>query len=163
MARRTSRTLASSLLVIAMTWLMAGPAEAAPPQTNPVFECAFPKPGGTGYVAVFGYENTTGKTQNFPVGSKNRFLPAPSNRGQPVTFDPGRHDNVVVLDWDGTSALRWKIDNTTVRAATAPVCPTNPVPLTGSGLSTVVALFVLALAGVGLNAHLYKKRRVRQL
>jgi hypothetical protein len=162
-ARRAGRALACSLLLTCITWVEAGPAAAAPPRTAPIFECAFPKPGGTGYVTAWGYQNTTATTQSFPIGSKNRFTPAPSNRGQPVTFAPGRLDNVVLLDWDGRSALSWKINNTTVRAATAPVCQTNPVPLTGSGLSTVVALFVLALGAVGLNAHLYLRRKARQL
>ena len=164
MARIASRALTCALLLIGMTWIEAGPAAAAPPaQTVPIFECAFPKPGGSGYVTVWGYENDTGTTQQFPAGAHNHFLPPPDDRGQPVTFAPGRHDNVLLVNWDGNEELKWKIDNTTVHAATTPVCKTNPVPLTGTGLSTVVAVFVLALGGVGLNAHLYLRRRVRQL
>jgi hypothetical protein len=161
---RASRTLACGLLLVGVTWIEAGPAAAAPaPSTDPIFECAFPKPVGTGYVTVWGYNNATGQTQSFPVGGKNHFEPPPDDLGQPITFAPGRHDNVLIIDWDGKSPLKWKIDNTTVQAATAPACPTNPVPLTGTGLSTVVALFVLALGGVGLNSHLYLKRRIGQL
>jgi hypothetical protein len=164
-ARKASRALTGALLLIGMTsWVEAGPTAAAPPaQIVPIFECAFPKPGGSGYVTVWGYENDTGQTQSFPAGAHNRFLPAPDDRGQPVTFASGRHDNVLLVNWDGREALQWKIDNTTVRAATTPVCKTNPVPLTGTGLSTVVAVFVLALLGVGLNARLYLRRRVREL
>jgi hypothetical protein len=163
-ARNASRALSGALLLIGMTWVGAGPAAATPPaQIVPIFECAFPKPGGSGFVTVWGYENDTGQTQTFPAGAHNHFEPAPDDRGQPVVFAPGRHDNVLLIDWDGRQELKWKIDNTTVHAATAPVCKTNPVPLTGTGLSTVVAVFVLALGGVGLNAHLYLRRRVREL
>jgi hypothetical protein len=162
-ARRTSRTLACSLLVLAMTWIAASPAGADPADAVPIFECAFAKPGGTGYVTVWGYDNPSGSTEIFPIGDRNHFLPVADDQGQPDTFQPGRHDNVVLVDWDGTSGLKWKIGSTTVKADTTPACATNPVPLTGSGLSTVFALFVLALGAVGLNAHLYLRRKGRQL
>jgi hypothetical protein len=163
-ARYASRALTCGLLLIGMTCVEAGSAAAvSPAQIVPIFECAFPKPGGTGYVTVWGYQNDTGKVQTLPNGPHNHFEPPPDGRGQPVTFQPGRHDNVLLIDWDGVEELKWKIDNTTVHASTTPVCQTNPVPLTGTGLSTVVAVFVLALGGVGLNAHLYLRRKVRQL
>jgi hypothetical protein len=148
-----------------MTFVAAAPASAAPADTVPIFECAFPNPSGTGYVTVWGYDNPSGTTETFPIGAQNHFIPAPDDQGQPDTFLPGRHDNVLILNWDGTSnsLLRWKLGTTTVKADTSPVCPTNPVPLTGSGLSTVVALLVLALGAAGLNAHLYMRRKARQL
>jgi hypothetical protein len=155
--------LACSLLLIGVTWVEARPAAAAPAQTVPIFECAFPKPGGTGYVTVWGYENPTNKAETFDVGAHNHFLPPPFDRGQPATFAPGRHDNVLTIDWDGIVELKWKIGDTTVHASTATLCKTDPVPLTGTGLSSVVAMFVLALGAVGLNGHLYMRRRVRGL
>src|SRR5262245_48746185 len=162
-ARRTSRTLACSLLVLAMTWVHAGPAGAAPAETSPILECAFAKPDGTGYVTVWGYDNPTSSTENYPIGDRNHFDPGAQDQGQPEDFAPGRHDNVVIVDVDGTSVLKWTSGSTTVKADTTPVCAANPVPLTGSGLSTVVALLVLAVGAIGLNARLYMRRRARQL
>jgi hypothetical protein len=158
-SRRISRTLACSLLLVGATWVAAGPASAA--QTTPIFECAFAQPDGS-YVTVWGYQNAGATTESIPVGAQNRFQPTPNDRGQPTTFDPGTHDNILIIPWDGADQLGWKIGTTTVHADASQVCPTNPVPLTGSGLSTVVALFVLAVGAVGLNAHLYMRRRARQ-
>ena len=160
MARRISRTLACSLLLLGIVFVNAGPAAAA--TSGPIFECAFAQPGGA-YVTVWGYENTGSTTETIPIGAQNRFQPNPADLGQPTTFDPGRHDNVLIVDWDGTDLLQWKLGTGSAKADAGQVCPTNPVPLTGSGLSGVVALFVLALGGVGLNAHLYMKRKARQL
>jgi hypothetical protein len=159
-ARRISRTLAGSLLLIGIVCVSAGPAAAA--TSTPIFECSFAQPGG-GYVAVFGYQNSGATTETIPVGPQNRFQPAPADLGQPTTFDPGRHDNVLIVSWNGTDQLQWKLNGISVSADAGQVCATNPVPLTGSGLSTVVALFVLAIGAVGLNAHLYMRRRARQL
>jgi len=129
----------------------ARPAAAAPTHDPaPAFECAFKVSDGV-YITVWGYDNETGHTQSWGIGPHNRFTPRPSNRGQPVTFLPGRHDNVVTVPWDGRADLAWHIDKTSVSAATSPVCSSNPVPITGTGLSAITAVFVLALVAFGVN------------
>jgi hypothetical protein len=140
----------------------SGSLAAAPAHTVPIFECAFPKPGGSGYVTVWGYQNSTGATESLAVGSKNHFLPQPFDRGQPVTFAAGRHDNVAIIDWNGTKALKWRIGTTTVSAATTPTCRTNPVPLLGRTVTRVVTLSALAASAFGLNVHVNRRRKVPQ-
>src|SRR4051794_16536538 len=145
-----------------MTLVEAGPAAAASTSTQPIFECSFPDPAGTGYVTAWGYDNTSGAAETVPIGGQNHFLPSPGDQGQPTTFAPGRHDNVLILNWDGAADLGWKLGTTTVIASTASVCPTNPVPVTGSGLSSIVAMFAVALTGAGVTAHLQRRRRAPQ-
>jgi len=157
-ARRISRTLACSLLLVAMTWIAAGPASAAP--TTPIFECAFRKPGTAAYITVWGYQNTNKTSETYAIGARNRFTPQPYNRGQPVTFAAGRHDNVLTIDWDGRTRLQWRLGSATMRATTAQVCPTNPVPLAGSVLLTAVVMVLGALGGAALGSHLRRQRAV---
>jgi hypothetical protein len=150
------------MLLIVATWVGSGPAAAAPPRSTPIFECAFRKPGSTAYVTAWGYQNTSNKSETYAIGARNRFTPQPSNRGQPVTFAPGRHDNVLTIDWDGRTVLQWKLGSTTVRATTAQVCATNPVSLAGSMLGMVALIVVSALGIAALHPHLRRRRRVRQ-
>ena len=49
----------------------------------------------TTYTARFGYTNPGRATISVPTGSRNRFSPAPSDRGQPIAFEPGRDPNAV--------------------------------------------------------------------
>ena len=44
---------------------------------------------GQRYTAVFSYANLTRSDVIIPVGRANGVSPAPTNRGQPVTFRPG--------------------------------------------------------------------------
>jgi hypothetical protein len=44
--------------------------------------------GGT-FAATFGYQNDNLRPVTIPVGENNRFLPAPSDRGQTTNFQPG--------------------------------------------------------------------------
>jgi hypothetical protein len=162
MTKKMRMTLACSSLLIMVTSVCSGSVAAAPAHTVPIFECAFPKPGGSGYVTVWGYQNSTGATESLPVGSKNHFLPQPFDRGQPVTFAAGRHDNVAIIDWNGTTPLKWKIGTTTVSAATTPACRSNPVPLLGRRLTGAVTLSALAAFAFALHVHLNRRRRVPQ-
>ena len=138
------------------------PAAAANDTSNdltPIFECAFKVPNSSTYQTVWGYDNETGAVKTFNVGDQNRFVPVPNDRGQPTTFATGRHDNVLVVPWNGNDTLRYHLDNGTVNAALTPACANNPVPITGSGLSSVVAVFVLALGAVGLDQFIRRRRK----
>ena len=162
MTKKIRLALVSSSLLMMVTFVDSGSVAAAPSHTFPIFECAFRKPAGSGYVTVWGYQNSTGATENLRVGPMNHFLPQPFDRGQPVTFAAERHDNVAIIDWNGTTALKWKIGNTTVAAATTPACRTNPVPLLGGRLTRAVTLSALAALAFGLSVHLNRRRKVRQ-
>ena len=73
---------------------------------------------------------------------------------------PGRHDNILVVPWDGTSNLQWHLEKSKADALTTQTCDTNPVPITGTGLSSLVGIGLLAVAGVALD-HVLRRRRSR--
>jgi len=95
--------------------------------------------GGT-YDAVFGYTNDNRAEQIIPLGLANTFLPAPGNRGQPTTFEPGTvRDAVIVREIPNGSILVWSVDAAKGRVAVAsqfvtrkcdepPPDPTPPPP-----------------------------------
>jgi uncharacterized repeat protein (TIGR01451 family) len=72
------------------------------------------------YDAVFGYENDNRATQIIPLGPANTFLPAPGNRGQPTTFEPGTVRNAVtVTGIPSGSVLAWTVEFASPRSAVA--------------------------------------------
>jgi uncharacterized repeat protein (TIGR01451 family) len=89
--------------------------------------------GGT-FTAVFGYANPNTSAVTVPVGSGNSFAPAPSDRGQPTTFNPGTVESAVTVTGEAGSALVWSVTVggvTSTASATAsftPSCSTGPTP-----------------------------------
>jgi uncharacterized repeat protein (TIGR01451 family) len=77
------------------------------------------------YDAVFGYTNDNLAQQIVPLGLENTFVPAPGNRGQPTTFEPGTVRNAVTVKGipNGTQ-LVWSVFHVRARVAVAnPVLP----------------------------------------
>ena len=70
----------------------AGPLPPEPPvetsQPIGVFVACVTNHGST-YDAQFGYQNDNAGVVTIPVGSANHFAPAPADRGQTTTFQPG--------------------------------------------------------------------------
>jgi len=156
--RKGLRALAGALLLaVSLTAFATARPAAAASNLSPLFECSFKVSNGN-YQTVWGYDNQTGSVQDLPVGTNNRFT-TPTDRGQPTTFQIGRHDNVVVVPWNGTSRLRWRLNDNRAVASTSPVCAANPVPITGTGLSSVVAVSALAVMGVAVDQFLRRRRR----
>jgi hypothetical protein len=152
------RALVGVLVVVAGSVHLAHPAAAI---VTPEFECAFQEPGSSTWTVVWGYESTEGTPVDVPIGRDNRFRPGAENRGQPTHFTPGVHHSVVVVDgWNGRENLRWEIVGRRAAARKTPVCTDRPVPITGTGLSAVVAIVVLAGAGIALDQHLRRRRRL---
>jgi hypothetical protein len=157
--RKLIGAFACALVLVGVVGIAAVPAGADPASSEPIFECAWPNPNIKGhFLTVWGYNNPSSKPETFEIGEHNRLLPPPYDRGQPTTFQPGRHDNVLVVDWDGKDETKWKVGSTTVKADDAPVCKTNPVPITGSGISAIVALCVVAVLGIGVSWFLARRR-----
>ena len=79
------------------------------------------------YDAVFGYTNDNPGQQIIPLGLTNTFAPAPGNRGQPTTFEPGTVRNAVtVRGIANTTALVWSVFHVRARVAVAnPGLPTK--------------------------------------
>jgi len=163
MRRRVGALCSSVLLAVVFTATVAARPAAAANNTgndlSPIFECAFKLPDGS-YQSAWGYDNETGAVKTFQAGGdQNRFTPSPGDRGQPSTFQLGRHDNVVVVPWDGRVNLKYHLDNGNAKATVAPACANNPVPITGSGLSSVAAVVVLALIAFAIDHHIRRRRR----
>jgi uncharacterized repeat protein (TIGR01451 family) len=79
------------------------------------------------YDAVFGYTNDNPAEQIIPLGLANTFAPAPGNRGQPTTFEPGTVRNAVtVRGIPNSTALVWSVFLVRARVAVAnPALPTK--------------------------------------
>jgi uncharacterized repeat protein (TIGR01451 family) len=104
------------------------------------------------YDAVFGYTNDNPTEQVVPLGLSNRFEPAPGNRGQPTTFEPGTvRDAVTVRGIPNGTALVWNLFHVRWRVAAAnpglpekcnepPVTPPQPPPPPESGLYATCVL-----------------------
>jgi hypothetical protein len=116
------------------------------PDVDAVLECIILNGDSDGYVAVFGYQNNETSTIDLPIGNDNNFTPNPSDRGQPTTFSPGRHRNVVKVESPG-SALTWHVPGSNATAnKNSEQCAAPPVP-TGNDSPQAVVL-IAAAAGV---------------
>lgn len=102
---------------------------------SPVLECVVENADGT-YTARFGYNNPNTEPVTIPIGpindqnqSRNRFTPPPINRGQPEVFQPGRHESVFRVRFDG-SELVWTLDERTSTASrgSEPCTDRDPEP-----------------------------------
>jgi uncharacterized repeat protein (TIGR01451 family) len=104
------------------------------------------------YDAVFGYTNDNPAEQIIPLGFANTFAPAPGNRGQPTTFEPGTvRDAVTVRGIPNETALVWSVFHVRARVAVAnpnlpekckepPVTPPPPPPPPEHGLFATCVL-----------------------
>ena len=66
-----------------------------PSPITPTLECV--ERMGDSFLAHFGYDNPN-STRITP--SVNKFSPAPENRGQPPTFEPGSHPDMLPVEFD---------------------------------------------------------------
>jgi len=127
--------------------LATGPSAGAQskPDVDAVLECII-LDGEGGYVAVFGYSSSESAPVELPIGKDNKFTTKPENRGQPTSFAPGRHQNVVKVESRG-SALTWHLPGSNATAnKNSKQCDAPPVP-TGNDSPQAVVL-IGAAAGV---------------
>jgi hypothetical protein len=96
---------------------------------RPILDCVVEGHDGT-LTAFWGYENENSKTVTIPVGSDNRFSPAPKDRGQPRLFEPGRTPYLVgAFPVDFSSGhLVWKLDGRTATASSSAKSCSAPAP-----------------------------------
>jgi len=96
----------------------------------PTFACAATNADGT-FTYFFGYD-LAGSTQVVSkVGvnngvNNNLFTPAPADRGQPTTFDPGSHPNAVSVTTSATS-LTWTLHRVDAVGRSSRLCNNPPV------------------------------------
>jgi uncharacterized repeat protein (TIGR01451 family) len=85
---------------------------------TPTVECVEDRPNGL--FAHFGYRNSESSAVTIAVGRGNMFAPAPANRGQPITFEPGTH-GITPVPFSGL--LEWRLAGRSVTASSAsPPC-----------------------------------------
>ena len=88
-----------------------------------VLECVRDNGGGN-FDAIFGYDNPNAFEVNIPVGSENRFNPAPDDRGQPAYFHPGRTYGVITVSFTSGDTITWILDGGTATGGElGPACP----------------------------------------
>lgn len=80
--------------------------------------------GNTPSFADWGYSNTLDVPVVIPSGTAaNSFTPAPANRGQPESFNPGTFAGVFQTAFAGASSLTWTLSGHMVTAnASSPRC-----------------------------------------
>ncbi|MCU0499982.1 MAG: hypothetical protein MUF87_21735, partial [Anaerolineae bacterium] len=103
------------------------------PSVSPVFECVLYRADGT-YTLYFGYNNNNSVSVTVPIGTSNRFNPAPQDRGQPTEFLPGRHRNVVAINLTTPQTMVWALTN---RSGTGSVNPPNQSQYCAPSTSTI--------------------------
>lgn len=108
---------------------------------SPVLECTRVN-GPDDCTAVWGYNNPDNDFVPFePIGSRNRFSPAPQDRGQPENFLAGRQVCVFTTDFNCNN-LVWNLDGRTGTAnGNANLCPGACLPCGPGGDDVVVESF----------------------
>jgi hypothetical protein len=82
----------------------------------PFFHCGTGEDGSK--LVRFGYENPNAFDVGIPLGDQNHFDPVPADRGQPVVFTPGKHENVILLKGTPSSSkLTWTLDGASSTAS----------------------------------------------
>jgi hypothetical protein len=77
--------------------------------------------GPDSLVAFFGYRNDSGREVKIDIGPDNKFIPSPEDRGQPMTFAPGKIRDAVGVRFK--SSISWLLQGKIVTAdATSPKC-----------------------------------------
>ena len=76
----------------------------------PLLNCVHNNGDGT-FTAHFGYLNQTSIPIGVPIGPMNMFVPPPSDRGQPSVFQPGEHNFVFQVTFDGSfgQEIKWML------------------------------------------------------
>ena len=88
---------------------------------------------GSGWIGHFGVINGNDSIEVVPIGALNRFDPAPEDRGQPTSFEPGTYADFYTVAYED-EALTWRLDgNEATASGESPRCeapPPEPVTTT---------------------------------
>jgi hypothetical protein len=162
--RTVAATAAAVLACAALGAVVASPAGAVPAvSVSPVLECVFDAGGGT-YVALWGYNNPGTDAVEVPIGSTNKFTPAPEGQGQPTKFDAGRVVGAFTTKFDGSN-LVWTLTGRTATASkSSAACKEPPVPVGTDSPQSTVLLFAVGgviVLGGAITAWFATRRRRR--
>ena len=85
--------------------------------------CVTQQPDGS-FVAWFAYSNPNTTRVTLPIGEANKLTPAPHDRGQPTTFQPGDHS--LAFSVTSKQPVTWHFDGEQIRASAdfAAICVT---------------------------------------
>jgi hypothetical protein len=124
------------------------PGDPACGRVEPTLSCVWTS--NSGLTAVFGFNNSSTSTVVAPVGSLNGFSPAPTDRGQPTTFPPGRVTSAFTVAWTSGSITWSLLGRTRVASGSSVPCASSPAPaLAETGLVLgCLALGVLVCVAV---------------
>ena len=120
---------------------------AAAQKLSAVLECV--DVSGSGFTAHFGYLNPNTYSVSIPVGTNNRFTPAPQDRGQTTVFLPGRKRDVFTVSVPTGTVLVWTLNGKTSTASgssarcSAPASPESPFRFAGEQLDPATQLYNL--------------------
>jgi hypothetical protein len=102
---------------------------------TPVLTC-MDKVATNTYKAHFGYNNTSARSVQVPIGALNFFVPLPKGQGQPTSFEPGNHPDVFTVNFstrDGWDRLAWWLSGRRALATrTTPICAPPPPQCTAN-------------------------------
>ncbi len=74
---------------------------------TPILECVTKCADNT-WIAYFGYNNENSIPVKLPIGSRNKFSPAPENRGQVTEFQTGRVVKAFSVPFNGSN-IEWQL------------------------------------------------------
>jgi hypothetical protein len=89
-----------------------------PVAVRPILECVVANVDGS-LTAYYGYDSDEPGAVTIPVGAANQFSPAPIDRGQPTTFNPGTTPEWPASAFSVTfneAVLSWTLNGITVTA-----------------------------------------------
>jgi hypothetical protein len=119
---------------------------------TPFVSCVLSRGAGA-FTAYFGYQNPL-SFRFLPIGEHNGFGGGLADRGQPMTFEGGRHDRAFSVDFTAAQTLVWTLNGITATAtSTSTACPGGE--LTQSAFASSMPIFgsteVLLRDGVTLR------------
>lgn len=139
--RQLLSTMVTVGLSLALLPIVTKVAKAATGSVFPTLQCVLDNGDGT-YTAYFGYINTSNDTVPIPYDpshAKNMFTSEPKYRGQPDMFEPGTHEFVFSVVFDGSKitwmikedqAARQQVDATADSGCATPPTTTTTAPPT---------------------------------
>lgn len=121
LAEKAAHLPASASDILEYNQLLHKDAAAVPQRLTAFVDCV--TIAGEVMIARFGYSNPNSEGKEIQLGSGNRFMPTPYDRGQPRLFQLGTQHNVVGASGDAKKSVTWALDgNTAVATSTSQPC-----------------------------------------
>ncbi|GCE22918.1 hypothetical protein KDK_67180 [Dictyobacter kobayashii] len=96
--------------------IISPPAPPGQGTVKPVLECVQLQ-GSSGYLAKFGYLNTSNSSITIPLGTDNMVVPMQYSSLLPTNFAPGRQYATIQINVSNNNPLVWMLDGSTATAS----------------------------------------------